>query len=249
MNRPSQYDGFAADYHWLYSDYVLSGKAYLAEHDDVLREAGPAARILDCSCGIGTFPLGLAKLGYAVSGSDRSSGMIDQANLAAAHAGLTVPFTRCAWQYLPSHFSDPFDLIFCLGNSIGHASSGEEMLQSLQGMRAVLKRGGKLVMQSRNWERLREQRKGFTLYQWRERNGQRCLPIYVWNYPDRFEDTHTIDVLLVFDSGDKASIRSYPINYHPFRIEELTDRLRSAGFPNIQINFTENREDYLLIAS
>jgi 2-polyprenyl-3-methyl-5-hydroxy-6-metoxy-1,4-benzoquinol methylase len=79
----SQYDGFAVNYHWLYSDYVSSGKPALQEHEDVLKEAGPKARILDCSCGIGTFAIALAKLGYEVSGSDGSPGMIEQADLAA----------------------------------------------------------------------------------------------------------------------------------------------------------------------
>jgi 2-polyprenyl-3-methyl-5-hydroxy-6-metoxy-1,4-benzoquinol methylase len=58
----SQYDEFAANYHWLYSDYVSSGKPYLDQHQDILKDAGPKARILDCSCGIGTFVIALAKL-------------------------------------------------------------------------------------------------------------------------------------------------------------------------------------------
>ena len=33
----SQYDEFAVNYHWLYSDYVSSGKPYLEEHGDVLK--------------------------------------------------------------------------------------------------------------------------------------------------------------------------------------------------------------------
>ena len=84
----SQYDEFAANYHWLYSDYVASGKPALEQHADVLKDAGPKARILDCSCGIGTFAIALAKLGYEVSGSDGSPGMIEQANLAASNANV-----------------------------------------------------------------------------------------------------------------------------------------------------------------
>jgi len=37
--------------------------------------------------------------------------------------------------------------------------------------------------------------------------------------------------------------------YYPFRLEELTERLRSAGFMNIQDRFSEGREGYRLIAS
>jgi SAM-dependent methyltransferase len=245
----SQYDEFAVNYHWLYSDYVSSGKPALEEHSDVLTDAGPKARILDCSCGIGTFAIALAKLGYAVSGSDGSQGMIEQADLAARNANVDVPLKCCNWEDLPAHFAGPFDLVFCLGNAIGHTRNLEEMLRSLQGMRAVLRGGGKLVIDSRNWEQIRKEKTRFTPYQWRERAGQRCLPIYIWNFPERFEDAHTIEVLLVFDSGGKVSVRSYTIVYYPFRVEELAERLRSAGFTNIQTRFSANHEGYRVVAS
>ena len=184
----SQYDEFAANYHWLYSDYVSSGKPYLEEHGDVLKDAGPKAHILDCSCGIGTFVIALAKLGYEVSGSDGSPGMLEQADLAVRSTNVDVPLKCCTWEDLPAHVTGPFDLVFCLGNAIGHARNREEMFRSVQGMRAVLRSGGKLVIDSRNWEQLRKEKPRFTPCQWRERFGQRCLPIYVWNFPERFED-------------------------------------------------------------
>ena len=51
--------------------------------------------------------------------------------------------------------------------------------------------------------------KRFTPSQWRER-GQRCLPIYVWNFPERFGDAYTIEVLPISDADGKVSTRSYP---------------------------------------
>jgi SAM-dependent methyltransferase len=245
----SQYDEFAVNYHWLYSDYACSGKPYLEQNEDVLKDAGPKARILDCSCGIGGFAIALAKLGYEVTGSDGSPGMIEQADLAIRNASADVPLQCCTWEDLPAHASGPFDLVFCLGNSIGHTRNGEEMLRSLRGIRAVLKSGGKLIVDSRNWEQIWKEKVRFTPYPWRERAGQRCLPIYIWNFPERFEDPHTIEVLLVFDSDGKVSVRSYPMVYYPFRLEELTERLRSAGFMNIQDRFSEGREGYRVIAS
>ena len=83
----------------------------------------------------------------------------------------------------------------------------------------------------------------------RARAAQRCLPVYVWNCPQRFYDAHTIELLFVFDSDGKVSTRSYPIVYYPFRVEELMERLRSAGFTNIQNRFSEDREGYRLMAS
>ena len=248
----SQYDEFAVNYHWLYSDYVLSGKPALEQNGDVLQDAGPKARILDCACGIGTLAIPLAKAGFDVSGSDGSAGMIEQTSLAARDANVAVPLKCCIWEDLPAQLRGPFDLVFCLGNAIGHTRNGAEMLRSLQGMRAVLRSGGKLVMDFLNWEKIRKEKIRFTPYHhWRKRGGQRCLPIYVWTFPEKFEDAQTIEVLLVFDSDGKASVRCYPIVYYPFRVEELKERLRAAGFADIQIQnrFGEDREDYRVIAA
>jgi 2-polyprenyl-3-methyl-5-hydroxy-6-metoxy-1,4-benzoquinol methylase len=247
-SRP-QYDMLSEDYHWLYSDSVLGGKRYIEENGEVLAEAGLKAHILDCSCGIGTLAIPLAKLGYEVSGSDASQGMIEKAKLAAGSADLDIPLICCRWEDLPVHFPDRFDLIFCLGNSIGHARNREEMLRSLKGMRAVLTNGGRLVIQSLNWEQVRKEKKRFTPYPWRDRGGQRCLPLYVWTFPERFDDVHTIDVVFVFDSGESASIRSYPIVYHPYHIEDLIERLRCAGFTEIRNTFRESAPGYRVIAS
>jgi glycine/sarcosine N-methyltransferase len=249
MNTADQYDAFAADYHWLYSDYGLSGARALAENNDVLTAAGPKAKILDCSCGVGIFAIALARRGHAVCGSDGSRGMIDQALLSTREANIHVPVKQCEWADLPDQFAERFDLVFCLGNAIGHVRNREEMVQSLSGMRDVLRDGGKLVLDSRNWELIRRVRARFTNYPWRERSGRRCLPIHIWSYPEDFGEAHTIEVTLVFDTGESASIHSYPVVYYPFRVEELTERLRCTGFREIQTDFNEQQPGYRVIAA
>jgi SAM-dependent methyltransferase len=162
---------------------------------------------------------------------------------------LNIPLRCSTWENLPAHFEDRFDLVFCLGNSIGHARNREEMLRSLEGMQAVLRNGGRLVIDSRNWEQLRKEKERFTHFPWRERAGQRCLPLYVWTFPEKFDDAHTIEVVLVFDCGDNVLIRSYPIVYYPFHLEELVERLRCVGFSEIQGKFSQSKAEYRVIAS
>lgn len=244
-----QYDNFAHDYHWLYSSRHLSGGLALEENRDILSISGRESRILDCSCGIGTLTLALARNGFEVTGSDGSRKMIEQAIFAAKKAGLNVPFICSTWQELPKHFTDQFELVFCLGNSLGHCRSANEMLRSLEGMRSVLRNGGKLVIHSRNWEYLRQERQRITYFEWRERAGQRCLPIYVWDFPESINDVHKVDVVLVFDADGQASIRSYPVFYYPFRYEQLAERLKSAGFPELETDFSQNRAEYRVVAS
>jgi len=56
-------------------------------------------------------------------------------------------------------------------------------------------------------------------------------------------------VLLVFETGGKASIRSYPIVYYPFHQEELKERLRCAGFSETEIRHSKDQTAYRVIAS
>ncbi len=238
-----QYDAFARDYHWLYSDHILSGESIIEDNKDILNITGCDKQILDCSCGIGTLVLALSRRGFKVIGSDGSKGMIEQAISAAAAAGLNIPLICSTWEELPKHFADRFDLVLCMGNSICHCRDRDEMLRSLQGMRRVLRQGGKLVIQSRNWEYLRQAKKRVTHFQWRERDSQRCLPIYVWNLPESFDAAHTTVIILVFETDGQTSVRSYEISYYPFRIEQLTERLKSAGFPNLQLTSTTRNQN------
>jgi len=55
----------------------------------------------------GGFAIALAKLGYEVTGSDGSPGMIEQADLAHQNASVDVPLQCCTWEDLPAHASGP----------------------------------------------------------------------------------------------------------------------------------------------
>ena len=113
------YDEFADDYHLAYGgnweDAVeRQGSALDALIRDVLPDA---TTVLDCSCGIGTQALGLAKLGYRVVGSDISAGEIERAqregtplsfpdrratfSSACTTGTTTSPATQCATSCLP----------------------------------------------------------------------------------------------------------------------------------------------------
>lgn len=68
------YDGFAADYHLVYGD---DWESAVERHGEALarliRGLRPEALdVLDCSCGIGTQAIGLARRGYRVHGTDLS---------------------------------------------------------------------------------------------------------------------------------------------------------------------------------
>ncbi len=243
-----QYDAFASDYHWLYSDHVLSGEPFIDRYSDMLSTLAPGAEILDCACGIGVHSLALSRHGYSVKGSDASRGMVDEASRRAEAEGLDVEFTACSWADLPGEFTEEFDVLFCYGNAIGHCRNEEEMAASLHGMREVLKKGGTLVIDSRNWEKVNRERPRFQTMRTRVRDGNRCLPLYVWNFPPEWHEAHVIELVLLFEKEDHTDIRCYPITYFPFRHADLVARLEKAEFKDIESDFDEAEDSYCVIA-
>jgi SAM-dependent methyltransferase len=248
LSQTSQYDTFAMDYHWLYSDVVLSGEPFVAENRGILDRLSPDAEVLDCSCGIGVHALALARHGVSVRGADASPEMVKQARERAILEQADVCFTTASWRDLPAAYGREFDLVFCCGNSIGHCRNEGEMLASLEGMRGVMKDDGLLVLNSRNWEKLRTDRPRFQTMGIRIRNGIRCIPLYVWSFPSTWEKDHVIEVVLLFDDDGRVSHRSYRISYFPFLQSQLIERLQRVGFCNIESDYTDASDVYTIRA-
>jgi SAM-dependent methyltransferase len=170
--------------------------------------------------------------------------MVARGRERSADGGSEIAFAVSTWKELHTILHQEFDVAFCLGNSIGHCGSREEMIASFQGIHAVLRNGGLLVLDSRNWEKLFREKTRFTTLGIRVRNGLRCIPLYVWNFPDLFEEEHLIEVVLIFEDQGSVCERYYPITYHPYRYEELCARLGEAGFIDIESDFAGEKDSY-----
>ena len=239
----SGYDPMAEDYHWIVPDELLSGEAFTERHQHLLSSLPPGASILDCACGIGSEAIALARRGYRVRGSDASSGLVERARARSTEAGLDVRFVACLWEELPERFAgERFDLVLCLGNSISHSPDRETMLKSLGAMREVLKDGGTLVVDSRNWEKLRRERPRFsTPERVIGRDGKKCVTLRLWSFPDRWEEPHAMDVALLFLEEDGGvTHRLHRIDYRPVP----ADRLGEAGLTQAQTDYAEDADWY-----
>ncbi len=247
-NGSDQYAAFAADYEWLFSDATLSEDPRVEALEPILAALGKP-RILDCACGTGLAALALARRGYEVLGTDASSNMVMRARGHAAERNLPVPFEVCAWEFLPATIQKPVDLVICLGNALGHCRDESEMLRSLQGMRAVLREGGRLVIDSLNWEKACADRVRFTPYTPRERGGVRCIPLYVWNFGRELRDAVLVEVVLVLEEQGSVRLRTYDIAYQPFDHGQLDSLLLQAGFSDLKCDWTPQAYSYRVVAS
>lgn len=122
------------------------------------------------------------------------------------------------------------------------------MLRSLQGMRAVLRDGGRLVIESRNWEKLHADAIRFTHFGVRERQGIRCIPLYIWNFGRDFQEPVLVEVVLVFEQQGQVRLQTHSITYQPFHADRLGSLLQQAGFDNVENNWTPQTPSYRIVA-
>lgn len=243
----SDYDPIAERYHWLIPDEMLSGEAFVERHEDLLASLPLDAQILDCACGIGIDAIALTRRGFNVCGSDASDGLVAQARRRARQARVEVRFEVCSWEDLPEQFGGGrFDAVLCVGNSISHSPGPQAMVRSFEAMRKVLKEGGTLVVDSRNWEKLWKDRPRVAVApRVVEREGVRCVPIYFWTFPALWEDPHSVDVMLLFlDEQGGITHKFHRLEYRPFRVEELVARLQEAGLVEIRSAYGEDVDRY-----
>lgn len=69
MEATIQYDAFAAEYDWIFSDPTSIGERRLDEFKPVLESLPGDGAVLDCACGIGLPAIPMARHGYHVTGT------------------------------------------------------------------------------------------------------------------------------------------------------------------------------------
>jgi len=105
----------------------------------------PPARVLDVPCGDGRMSIRLAAAGYEVIGVDIVASEVAQARRNAAAAGVTARFEAGDLRALPD--VGHVDAVLSWGNSFGYLLPAETA-RSLAGLRAALRPGGRLVLES-----------------------------------------------------------------------------------------------------
>jgi len=91
------YEEYFTEDYWSYADAEYTPArtqaevSYLAQ---VLDQHAPGRRVLDLACGVGRHAVGLARLGFAVTGVDVSQYALDRAARAAADAGVRLELHR-----------------------------------------------------------------------------------------------------------------------------------------------------------
>jgi ubiquinone/menaquinone biosynthesis C-methylase UbiE len=220
------YDDLALTYD-LFNDWPTRLAREIPWLEGWLGEAG-GRRILDAACGTGWHALALAQRGFEVTGADLSPGMIARARDNAAREGVAVDFVVAAFQELPRVLASKFDAVLCLGNSLPHVIEEEALLASLAGMGEVLKEGGRLLIQNRNFAKVLAEGERFMPLKAACHQGQDLL---FWRFYDFLEGGRLrFNVVVFHQAAGQWRHTVHSSLMRPLMAPDLERALRAAGF-------------------
>ncbi len=233
------YDAFSADYdRFVNWDSRLGFEMpfLLRQLEPLAHADGQPARVLDAACATGRHAIALALNGFASAGADLSPAMIAQAQNNAAQAEVSTPFLTAGFGALKVAFENdplfPFDTVLCLGNSLPHLLTPVDLASALADFCAVLRPGGKVVIQNRNFDAVLMQHERWMDPQAYQDESQE------WLYT-RFYDFDT-DGLITFNivtlyrkQGGNWQQRVTSTRLRPLRQAEMTAALVATGFGEI----------------
>ncbi|MFJ2158342.1 class I SAM-dependent methyltransferase [Streptomyces sp. NPDC087856] len=228
------YDALAADYHLIFPDWDASMTAQARALDAVVRArlgAGPH-RVLDCSCGIGTQAIGLARVGHRVVGSDLSPAAVARAAAEAAARGAVLPVTVADMRELP-YREAVFDAVVCADNSLPHLLTADDIRTALAGMRRVLRDGGLLLLTVRDYDEIRAARPTSTPPQVSTTARGRAVTFQLWHWHDDGEryDLEHFQLVPATDGGWEVRVRRTA--YWALTRAELSDAVADSGFSGV----------------
>ncbi|WP_034328432.1 class I SAM-dependent methyltransferase [Alkaliphilus transvaalensis] len=210
--------------------------------------------IHDCSYGTGNLTDELARMGYKVSGSDLSSSMIQQGVEKNRQEGLAIDLTQCDFRNLTNHIHNQFDCVMSTGNSLAHVSNDDVKI-ALKEMTSLIKDGGYIYIDLRNWDRILETNQRFFYYPPIIKDNERINTIQVWDY--NLDGTMTFNLLYTFEKDHQIYHREeFKVVYYPLKKDFLIQELKNLGFKDICImNFIHdhikdfnNMEWYVIMA-
>lgn len=233
MDTAQSYDELANQYHLIFENWELSMERQAAALSSILqRKCGltTTARILDCACGIGTQALGLAKMGFRVSGCDLSPQAVERARLEASRRKVSIHFSVANMLDLTSLAESHFDAVICIDNALPHLESAEQLLQAAEQLRGRLRPGGLLIASIRDYDRLIEERpviQGPSFYSDQVR---RRIVFQVWDWVDTRRYIFHLYITRELATGWQTFHTS--ARYRAIRRDEVMAALTQSAFKN-----------------
>lgn len=119
---------------------------------DVAAFLDAPGRAIDLGAGFGMHSIPLARAGFDVVAIDTSSYLLEQ--LRGHRAGLRVKTVQADLRDFARHVAAPADLIICMGDTLAHLQSADEIRQLFRDVALALRPGGRFQATFRDYREL-----------------------------------------------------------------------------------------------
>lgn len=194
----------------------------------------PRGKVLDAACATGWHAIALARQGFQSAGADLSPQMIALARRNAQAADVALPLEVAGFGELARAFAVhlPFDGLICLGNSLPHLLTPQELAHALADFAACLRPGGTLILQNRNFDAVLEQGARWMEPQSYRRGRKAWLYLRFYDFlPDGLIRFNMV-VLSREKTGWTQRVTSTLLR--PLLMGELVEAVRQAGFEALE---------------
>lgn len=198
------------------------------EHWETVLAGAQVETLLDVSIGTGGVTLPLAQRGVRLFGSDLSEAMLARCKQKAASRGIAIDLRQSDFCAVGARFDRRFDCVASTGNSLPYVSR-DDVCRALAQMDSLVKPGGLLYFDTRNWDKILRERYRFYLYDPIFRDGQRINFMQVWDY--EADGTMTFHLLYTFErDGHIFHREKFEEHYIPLPRDFLLEQLRRLGY-------------------
>jgi len=188
---------------------------------DTLFKEYKVSTVLDCACGTGHHVMMLKQLGYEPEGSDLSPAMINKARANLKNKNVNATLKVSDFKDLNKNFGEKFDAAICVGNSLPHLLSDEDLTLALTEMNSILHDNGILILELRNFDKLFKFKRRFFPVSFRENEA--------FFYVLDFLPSEVIFNVINVNTSDQA-FQTYTTKYYALKRDKLKDLLYTSGF-------------------
>ena len=140
---------------------------------------------------------------------------------------LQVQTVQSSFQQLKDKIEGEFDAVFCLGNSLPHLLSTDELKETLQNFYSLLNPDGMLFIQLLNYERILFKKE--RIQSIKEIDGTTFVRFY-----DFGNRTINFNILKIQKTSQQLMHTLESIELNPMRFEDINEQLYICGFSDIQ---------------
>ena len=236
------YNNLASQYDKLFLDWQAATQEQAAILDRIFARNGfdKAANVLDCACGIGTQAIGLAAIGYNVTGSDISDGELVEAKERARKNNVTVHFEYADFRALSDTFSEQFDIAIAMDNALPHMLTDSDLALAIKSITNQIKDGGIFVASIRDYDALLIDKPSYSPpYIHKTTKGQR-VSFQTWTW----EGENYKLIQYIIDDEDTLQVSKFECEYRATGRDEITKLLMENGYSNVVWMFPEETGFY-----